>query len=217
MIGNKDMKIKQEKTRIKDAPYWRSFKNWVSNNKDFIMSVTTIVTALGAIAMAAISSLLFFQSMLSSHTDKRAWVGPSSYDFDPIAGVPLKLSVGYINTGRTPALEVKTSGLLEIVSHKETRNMNELWKEWKANHPTDIANVAVPNIQYSMPFYYSDIKLSSEQIQAINQEILGVYVLGEISYKDIFDHNHLTEFCVHLTPWLGKGTFEPCAEHNTAN
>jgi hypothetical protein len=166
----------------------------------------TVVLAITSVATV----WLLWNQLSEMHLDQRAWLGIdriNQFDFKPGQGFSIPFDM--TNTGKTPALHVKTKTSLKSLEKEQTFTVTypdpRLYKGSNgvvqpqqhltlSTLPTD-----VPTMQYG------DI-----------QNGRGIlYAYGDITYDDIYDKSHETTFCVMF--YLGLSGPIPCDVYNEAN
>jgi hypothetical protein len=155
-----------------------------------------------------------------SQLDQRAWVGLAEVvKMDaPKFGRGPKLSFKFVNSGKTPAREVKTK--LD-------------WDSSPGNTPPVCKNVPRPqfdgpsippqgsytlNEPSASPFYIENTTGGIQYWEKVVSDDMNFYCInGEISYADIFSEaRHTTHFCVFENAGSPKG-FTYCGYQNDMN
>lgn len=155
-------------------------------------------------------------SLKVSRLDQRAWVGVKSIQMFPMeAGKPLKMEIKYSNSGKTFALDVRHTGILRLtdkplgdVAPEDRENLDKQPKQV----PTLVT--LAPNGESLIPCA-SLAPITEEMIAAINSGKVHVYLVGEISYTDVFKQWHTTRFFQKYVPAEQKFMAEQ--SHNDAD
>ena len=149
-------------------------------------------------------------SIEMSHNDQRAWIAIESMAITLLeAGQPLKTEIKIINTGKTIALDLDHPGRVQT-------NVGRLDVEAFIRSNSLVSEAAkgvvlFQNIDATIPAQTS-VPLSAEQVQAIKEGRMFVYLFGDIHYKDIFDKAHTTQYCGIYVPATTR--FEDCGLHH---
>ncbi len=141
--------------------------------------------------------------------DQRAWVGVK----ETILNAPSherdgSILIGLTNTGKTPALKVRVSGIVR--------------REW-GESLTDVADAekyAVKSIGILMPGADLTIPanfphLTDLGISYVKDGKIRMVSYGIIHYEDIFKHDRTTTLCIYMTKDFQH--VEPCSKYNDAN
>lgn len=177
-------------------------------------------------ADAALKSIEIAQN--SFRDDQRAWVGvsgkPELIKFSPDA---FDLKINFLNTGKTPALRIKTisSFMTEwpFVPGVPKKQWEEIISKTKAEQPPNPTFPAWEHVlapqglndyhyseegaQYDVRKHYNAVKVPTEII----------YFYGALTYYDIYGRGpYLTTWCVYISrhETMGLGY---CPEGNTMN
>lgn len=155
-------------------------------------------------------------SLKASRLDQRAWVGVRSIQMLPMeAGKPLNMEIKFSNSGKTFALDVRHTGILRL----SDKPLSDITPEDRAS--LDKQPKQVPTLVTLAPSGESLIPCASlapiteEMIAAINTGKVHVYLVGEISYTDVFKQWHTTRFFQHYVPAEQKFLAEQ--SHNDAD
>jgi hypothetical protein len=159
------------------------------------------------------NEITFKNSVEDFHLEQRAWV-----TINAVALVSMnkneRLNMRHfaVNGGKTITFDVSGVNVmafplteLERFSYKDGSG--------KTLKPRQVG-LMVPGVAYPADFY-SAHELNEQQIQAITAGKLLVEDYGYLSYKDVFNIPHITEFC-----FLYSATYKafmPCEKHNSAN
>ncbi|CAN5916357.1 hypothetical protein BH11VER1_BH11VER1_21760 [soil metagenome] len=155
-------------------------------------------------------------SLKASRLDQRAWVGVKSIQMFPMeVGKPLKMEIKFSNSGKTFALDVRHTGILRLsdkpLSDVAPEDRESLEKQPK-QQPTLVT--LAPNGESMIPCT-SLAPITEEMVAAINNGKVHVYLVGEISYTDVFKQWHTTRFFQHYVPAEQKFMAEQ--SHNDAD
>jgi hypothetical protein len=147
-------------------------------------------------------------SIESSHNDQRAWIAIESMAVTLLeADKPLKTEVKIINTGKTIAVDVQSTGAVQ--TSLAPLDVDKFLEAKKT--PTDgPGEVLFQNIDVTIPAETST-PLTSQQVEAIKTRQMLVYLCGDVHYKDIFKKPHTTQYCGIYVPATNK--FEACHQH----
>jgi hypothetical protein len=144
------------------------------------------------------------------HLDQRAWLGinrAERFDFKP--GQDFSIPFDMANTGKTPALHVKTKASLKSV---------EKWQKFTPTYrdpKSDKASNSVVQPQQHLILSTLPTNVSAAQYGDIQNGRGILYAYGDITYDDIFGQPHETIFCVMY--YLGLPGPIDCDVYNEAN
>lgn len=136
-------------------------------------------------------------TMRNSRLDQRAWVGPKIAELPPEikAGISLKFGVEQINTGKTPAVNVR--GITRGRSVLEGSAVVPYYPPMVKGGSIGIIQPGAVTHQFTVP-----VVMTPEQVDALETGEYIFYWYGEISYEDIFGGIHCTTYCFFLEPGL---------------
>jgi hypothetical protein len=193
-------KTSDEHLRAEQSRNWRRqlWPQWVLAGTAVVASVIGIYTlnilnrtlkaTESAVDAANIQANAAMENVNIFRVDQRAWVGVKQMIFrgQVKPGSELFAIIQVQNTGKTPALEVS-------INH--TLTFSKPTKEHFAKLPKigNFGKMAIaPDGIYVAVQMFSG-KLSEIEIEKLNKDI--PYVVGRISYKDVFGGDHQTWFC----------------------
>lgn len=151
----------------------------------------------------------------SLQIDQRAWVGLVKVSFSEStprisAGNPLDINVQFKNLGKTPAYNVvghANATILPLTSNMWDHSVNG--SRFGLVQPNgDVWTTVSPFLD----FHNQPIPLSKEPIDQLKSGKLVVYVVGWMTYEDLFHNPHWVELCYHLLNNLEA--FAACDDHN---
>jgi len=131
-----------------------------------------------------------------SRVQQRAWVGPTDIATALKAEAPFQTDVTIKNAGQSPALRVENSGRTVVLKDKEP------FDPYAYELPKPFSRaVLLPGDVLRLPFY------SPKRVPVTEKEIGGIitgtsvlYLIGEITYNDVFGRPHHTRFSRVLVP-----------------
>lgn len=144
--------------------------------------------------------------------DQRAWVGPVAVSqFELKAGEIIPTIVVTVrNSGKTPALAMTSITTMQFVNPGQSF------------HPTlgktatpQAIDVIQPNGELQLPSSLGMTKLNDAAIDRLRAGASILYVYGEVKYRDVFDAEHVSRFCMFVSRDLK--TLSSCDEYNEAN
>jgi hypothetical protein len=145
-----------------------------------------------------------------SHLDQRAWVGADKINqFNFVAGPGFAVPFDVVNTGKTPALHLRSYTALKSLEK------NTPFKPTYPEPRPPKASLTVLQPQMHMTLYTLPTDVSAKQFGDIQNGRGILYIYGRITYDDIFSKNHLTTFCVMY--WAGLTGPISCDTYNDAN
>jgi hypothetical protein len=147
------------------------------------------------------------------HVDQRAWIGVEHVDVTEATPAFSRLFfrdrwailVIFRNTGKTPAMGVQGTAIIETVNAPTAADFAAVSK-WTAKY-----GHIPPGQEFAMRTRLKDGKLSmpvSHKTFVLSED--AVYVYGHISYNDIFGMPHWVDFCQVLE----HGTWAVYHQHN---
>jgi hypothetical protein len=190
-----------------------------SKAADWVMVGLTV-----AVAIAAFWSACIFQSQLSEMhratiIDQRVWIGLVAVEMETPEGVfsGPKLGFRFVNSGKTPASEVKT----KLDWYFSTAMLPPVCQD--VPRPTLVSPSIPPNGDYTLhapstiPSYQEDTASGIQYWEKPHEGMTFYCGNGEFSYRDIFSEDrHKTRFCVFARGGDPK-KFEYCAYQNDMN
>lgn len=146
--------------------------------------------------------------------DQRAWVGISGIQIPPLKpNEQITVQVPYINSGRSLALAVRTR------SFATTSDVPIRPTEFITAHSSDPFRqpiVLFPGVPATSMSIVVPKDAATSLIGPVMAGYKHLYVLGEITYQDVFGRPHLTTFCGEYSPKT-PSNLVACGEYNTAN
>lgn len=142
----------------------------------------------------------FNESVKNFRLDERAWVGEeeSPFSIKPIdGGYHVEAAVRFMNNGKTPALKVKSSAILEYSQHGPLNisAASEQFEKRGTTSPASFTSVP-PGEKLVVDLTVDHATLNREGVQAIEGGKVLVYIFGRVTYEDIFHHSHFTHACL---------------------
>jgi hypothetical protein len=140
--------------------------------------------------------------------DQRAWLGVKDITLTHplVIGRPIDISINTFNTGKSPALD---AGLVET-----SIGDSEIPKPEEKKAPSNDRSSVAPN---NDEVFYASATVDPQVIVGLQKKIIRFYVRGRLVYKDIFDKQHETRFCMYYpTGWDTLNLFN-CSAGNFMN
>ena len=161
------------------------------------------IGTLFALVYALVTGLQLYDAHKNFKTDERAWVGLKTEEVHlaskPTANGPQPYILGNIvvyNTGKSLARSVTTHVYLTRISHKATESdLPEILKNRLEEGTT--SSMLLPGNEVEIPI---ERPVVQADFDAINQQVLFLYVIGEVEYIDIAGDHHRTRFCGRYWP-----------------
>lgn len=154
-------------------------------------------------------------TLMAARNEQRAWLGPE----ETVKPTPQELEKGgkaflfgvkIKNVGRTPALEVKTETALRFLP--PGAKFEPIYT-YTPNEPESVT-VIFPDSRGTPTA--PPVDLSQQQIAALKQGKMILYLFGRVEYRDTARQVHHTTFCFWLLqPDLGR--FGACDTYNSAD
>jgi len=158
--------------------------------------------------------------------EQRAWVGMSAYAISQFNPAGIVSTITFTNNGKTPAHNVKAHARIEVTNKVLTgpsKQQIEIlngppWEQKPDIAPTVGIVLSVgktPSGQRITDENRKIVESLNANFQAVKDQTLHVYYFGIISYEDINQRPHTTNFCV----FIGDTTSSPpglniCPEFN---
>jgi hypothetical protein len=154
------------------------------------------------------------------YIDQRAWLSIRGFETNGVkdsryeVNKPLMIRVVFQNTGKTPALHVRSLVYETAVLTKGTVPREK--PKW-IRYPDKVSGTAMGNISTSTesghPF--ADLlvtqSLSQSDYDLIVQNKAHIFVHGKVWYCDVFNYQHWFTFCGHM---LSGGAYAVCDDGN---
>jgi hypothetical protein len=148
------------------------------------------------------------------HKDQRAWVGFTKMEGIPKSGEDFIPTANFINSGRTPAFEVRAvmGGIVDQIGKEPSFQFPPF------NENVGSRNQFMPNVPYNNGIYIDwtpQIPQRDFGSRVAAKEVT-VYVVGRFDYKDSFGVPHWTTFCQYLTyqfAWVACNHYNE-SDHN---
>jgi hypothetical protein len=128
--------------------------------------------------------------------DQRAWVGDVRVSsFELKAGETPTLFIIVRNSGKTPALDFTDTITTSIVNRGQVPSI----PQGQPQVPRIMDNLQ-PNAEMWLPVLPVPplLNITEEQIRRFHNAESVIYILGKLSYKDVFRQNHITTFCMYI-------------------
>lgn len=191
-----------------------------------------IISEAKSIATAAKDGLVQSKRALDasieiSRSDQRAWVGmteilPQWVDSSnkPMflkEGSYYQVGVTIVNSGKTPALNVKPKIRLLPFSSEDKfyPDFGDLKEQSDGVIEGQTVGVIQPQGALKLISAPSYKKVRSSDLESLKNGSLVLFLYGEIQYEDIFGVAHQTTFCSTLASTLDR--FNVCSSYNDAN
>lgn len=190
------------------------FRNWIRKPKNIVSALLALFAFSSAIfagysAWVATESL--DQARDSFQIAQRAYLVVETIQIAELPNLdrPLAAEIVVRNSGITPALNMQFSGRLDVTSITPTDTPREFTDQ-------DGQITLGSNSKRAMRVI-GGRALDAQELKEINNDQSKIYVTGTVSYEDIFQQTHETEFCAFFNP---NENFDPlflfaCSELNT--
>jgi hypothetical protein len=151
----------------------------------------------------------------NAHLDQRAWLGIIASDetqtMPETANQPFIIRLGIVNTGKTPAMNVRTVTSFDFSPSGSTPNYAQIDAYLK-----DYSGVIFPGAKPAIEFPIGAtnasgerIPLNEEQFHSIDNGDTRIDVFGKILYDDIFGVHHWTVFSLYVRAPLRRKELQP--------
>jgi len=156
-------------------------------------------------------------SVQNMHVDQRAWISAKQPHIVAFSeGNPFQLTVPFLNTGKTPALNVEEAISWEVPDKSKT--MSKPTKEMISALAFVFYGALGPQDRAQMQVVNNDV---TKFYSAVQSRQAFLYFYGEVRYGDIFGGKHSTTFCVLYVPANIIASHEaemtPCESGNDMN
>jgi len=158
------------------------------------------------------NSQIALESTVSNfQKDQRAWVGFTTIDGTPQVEKEFSPTAHFINSGRTPALDVRV-----IMFGLPGRMRQEPKFPMLPNGEKGSRNQFMPNVPYenSVHILWNQQISESGFSERLAANEVTVYVMGRFDYKDTFGIPHWTTFCQFLNSQRG---WNACENYNESD
>ena len=151
-------------------------------------------------------------TITASHVEQRAWVGVIKVTAETKLDIPVLFKVHISNSGRTPATQLRIKCWCRVISAEKPFEPIYVPPEGHTGG-IESSGVLFPNgtgqgfVRTAQPF-------SDELHQAIARKEVMAYVWTRITYRDVFNEPHRTDYCAF---WDGAQGFSATAEYNEAD
>lgn len=134
----------------------------------------------------------------NARLDQRAWVLPNDVitPTEYKEGVPLRFGVRLLNTGKTPALNVKT--LVGGITWPRGQPFRIEYEDAPWASPGRSIGTLLPSTPAVATAEPTPI--TKRQLEALQNKVTVLYLYGEVSYDDVFNVSHCTSFCFMISP-----------------
>jgi hypothetical protein len=194
-----------------EKDFWEKFKDGAEILGICLLLVYTVYTikmyrankqaASAATSAASTANVTLKSSQKAFELDQRAWVSPKVLHQIFAEMQPLVIATQFDNTGKTPAVKVKTCQVAEIVEN--TRPSVDLSCPERAyspgfdvifpgNHLNRISNAAGDGGKVNISH---DGLLRKSLMDELRHHAKTVYVYGRVDYCDAFKTSHWATFC----------------------
>jgi hypothetical protein len=145
-------------------------------------------------------------TIAENQLDQRAWIIVRGIQGRPTLNRPLEFTVFFLNTGRTPAKEVRWSCNFEVRRSERDVTFKEApYGEAGLMAPND------PNAFCSAEQRGPKTNITQPDLDSLRSGQLTVFIFGSAIYNDVFARSHWLTFCRHLRP--DGVSLETCAGH----
>lgn len=174
-----------------------AFHQWIrgpGNRVNAGLAVVSVLSMLIAAYSAHLSDRSLNQARDSFRIGQRPYVVVETIRLAELPNVdrPLAAEALIRNTGATPALNMQASQHLDVVSVPPTGVPHDF-------SPGSGRLVLGSNLARAIRVV-GERPLTTEELQRVNSGKLRIYVTGTISYEDVFQRVHETEFCAFFDP-----------------
>jgi hypothetical protein len=184
---------------------------WIYSEQ--LKEMRNATSAAAKAADAAVQSVRLAKETAS--LDQRAWVAPVEFSMvsEPSAGHPIKTKVVIKNTGKTFAKSCFVKVFCEGHPQDEPeRNPCEMIGDRDANGNGSMLTLA-PNAEYIV--YVESEILEETHVANLKDGKMTFYIYGRITYNDVFNCDHWTDFAVSLN--YNNRNFEALSQCNYAD
>jgi hypothetical protein len=158
-----------------------------------------------AIFTAVLAWLAYFQWSITVNQlehmriEQRAWLGVADSGIQKIVlGFPISGYVQFKNTGSTPAKIIHMVGYVELKKDGNIPRPTDFEESSLINEPS---RNAIPPSGFQVLSATSEFKLDDVIKEAIDKEIVRVWLGGWVFYRDVFSNKvRKTEFCMRWFP-----------------
>lgn len=153
----------------------------------------------------------------SAAIDQRAWVNVRVIEGTPAMGCQFIPSVTIQNTGKTPALHLEASMRLLRLKRGESVTLKNTDFPYKRNENGADSTALLPaGGEFTVseplpdPVTQQPIIITQTMVEEFNRGDYVLFVLGYVTYRDIFRRSHWLQFCGEYK----DGKFSVCKDGN---
>jgi hypothetical protein len=198
-----------------DMPWWEDagLATWVLAIIGFFGTLAALLTLCTLSRQTDAVENSVKVSNAAMRLDQRAWIGPTGIAMKQfVVGQKVDAIVETINSGKSPALKLVT--LIGFIPLNETMSETLEPPDHNIEGIEGSETVCFPNQKYTV-HVYSTAALSQAESNAINAKQLFFYIVGRLTYTDIFGDTHTTRIAAVYDPVV-KG-FNATQIGNTAD
>jgi hypothetical protein len=196
----------QNSVRKSSPRWWMRFGHYVADKSsftDWCIAAFTLVLA----GVAIYQYRVMGSQLAVMRNDERAWVEvkPLATNervpaVEVVAGKPVFFPIKVVNTGKTPAKQVRLTLAIEIPASSNEANFDCVQKGvclshvevWGMMSPGDSDEIITPRfLDTSNP----SLVATDAEATAWEEERAYVAIYGVISYVDVYNTRHWTNFC----------------------
>jgi hypothetical protein len=150
--------------------------------------------------------------------EQRAWIAMDTVTAFPLtAGGPAAVHVSLRNTGKTPAVNVKTGARMRVFAKGVEPSLTFAGSQWLGQQSNSIL---APNSTVNLRGMTYDregrpYNLLDNDVAGFADGAIVLYFDGVVTYDDIFKRSHRTTFCTYWDPAISG--YNDCARGNEAN
>jgi len=138
-------------------------------------------------------------TIVQAEISERAWLSVTVAPYPNVhfeVGKPLDIRVTITNTGKTPALDVRSATYRTTINRRDSPSLT-LPKPVYTDKDYAMGGTVFPNSHTFGDLVYL---LTPEDVRRIDSMEVRIYVYGRIRYEDVFGSHHWVDFCTFLLP-----------------
>jgi hypothetical protein len=192
----------QKKDSTQQSQWGRQWWNkWMELDWTALERTQVIFTGLLTVftILYALTTLWQFMYLIGrDRLDLRAWVVPIKVIVPPEVkeGAPLVFGVQVVNSGKTPALNMKTLVVAEVWPREWS--FVPTYKGIPVSSPEQSIGTLLPAFPVTAPM--GPALLRKGELGRLRNKVTILYLYGEVLYDDVFNSPHCTRFCLTYSP-----------------
>lgn len=186
----------KRKRSIRNQPYFGIWRNildflhrWNRLLQVAVPAFFSFLLLLVVIFQAKISERQWREMQVTRELENRAWLMTKGASMSTLTiGQPMSFAITFRNSGRSPAIDARVNLVVEV--RDSDTGTSERYQH-KA-----LAGAVIGPREEGNTFKHSDFALDQKTYDLLSSRKKILYIEGTIEYKDIFEVQHQTTFCL---------------------